>query len=115
MALFGLSTLSLLLPRVWQDAGNRRRSAYLALSVLVPLGILDATYMLSRWEPFTDHIETSLDRIIAQQVPVAQFFLAVVLLSACSAWRRGLHTRSVVSSENDARTGLPQTVGRTAD
>ena len=113
--LFGLSTLSLLLPRVWQDARSRRRSGYLALSVLVPFGILDATYMLSRWEPFTDHIETSLDRLIAQQVPVAQFFLAVVLLSACSAWRRSLHIRSIVSSENDARTWLPQTVGRTAD
>jgi hypothetical protein len=84
--LFGLSTLSLFLPRVWQDAPSRRRSAYLALSVLVPLGILDAAYMLSRWEPFTDHIENSLDRLIAQQVPVAQFFLAVVLFSA---WRRG--------------------------
>jgi len=51
--------------------------AYLALSVIVPFAVLDFAYVFSVWNPFTLHIDTSLNRLVLQQIPGAMLFVAL--------------------------------------
>jgi hypothetical protein len=57
----------------------RRLATPLALAVLVPLGVYLVPYVFTALQPYEMHVETSIDRLVLQVVPVAVLALALVL------------------------------------
>jgi hypothetical protein len=72
--LFGAALLLLPLAR-----SNWIPQAYAALSVIAPLMVFGLGYVFSQWEPFTNHMMYSFDRLVLQQVPMAVLFVALQL------------------------------------
>lgn len=54
--------------------------AYVTLAVCLPMAVYPLLFLFSSWEPYTEHMRTSLDRLWMQMIPVA----CVVLFYAVS-------------------------------
>jgi drug/metabolite transporter (DMT)-like permease len=60
----------------WQ---RRPFAGPLALALVAPLGGALAAYMFTALEPYDFHVETSLDRLVLQLVPLAVLVVVLVL------------------------------------
>lgn len=61
--------------------------AYLALSAAVPIVVFSLGYMYSTWQPVTDHIKNSMERLALQQAPAATVFVVLQFREQVALWQ----------------------------
>jgi 4-amino-4-deoxy-L-arabinose transferase-like glycosyltransferase len=54
-----------------------RERTWLAVAAALPLGLLAAVYLWSRWQPFETHVETSFTRLALAHAPIAVAFVVL--------------------------------------
>ena len=72
--LFGLATLAL--PALQRRAVWRSSASLLPLAALLYLAIMAATYLLSGFQPYQQHILSSYFRLASQVAPLAVLWIA---------------------------------------
>lgn len=84
-------------------AGRRLTPAGRGLLALLmgQLGVYALAFVLSDWQPYTDHIRTSLDRLLVQAVPLA-LLLLVETVHALSRARARTVTHATRPSQEAA-------------
>jgi len=84
---WGLLWFLFLLVTIWQRHQLREFSKlYLWLSIVLPILVLSFAYIFSTRNP-TNHINTSLDRLISHVVPSAWFFIATTMVALNTWWQ----------------------------
>ncbi|MBI4675645.1 MAG: hypothetical protein HY741_28710 [Chloroflexi bacterium] len=52
---------------------------YLWLGIVIPITAFSAAFVFSAWQPFTEHLELSMDRLVLQVTPLVWYFIALQL------------------------------------
>lgn len=73
----GLWVLFFIFSFLRRNSFHNTPDTYVWLGAFLPFLLLEASFLFSVWEPFTEHLALASERLCLQQVPIAWYWLAL--------------------------------------